>query len=558
MKLHKLNNWGYSLDTGVPVSIVPRSWQVPAYDAVLKHISAPNPKPSLVRAIMGSGKSILLAQIIASVELEPNECIVVTTPTQKLVRQLFATIRDRVEGDEFLLTPKVGMYYALKKDFNTPIIVTCLPSAPELAEILTNRLSKKCALMFLDEAHRSENTSIKSAHGCLAPLITCGASATPFLAKEDSSLTLFETLLYDYGPKEAIADKVVVPWRIINWQGGEAELDEACFAMCKDAVGPGMFNAVSIKDAEEFADNLNKNGFPAMAVHSKLLDSEVDARIFLLKTGKLRAIVHVNMLAEGVDLPWLQWLCLRRPVSSRVRFAQEVGRVLRAWFDKLTGQQKTEAVLYDPHDLFGSLKLTYEAVLGGEYLNDKEKPEEDPIKEMQRALEQQMFICTQELVGAKADKRPLNMGPLASYLRELVNAFDVCGLCDRKVTPGSWRSMGISAKQDVAIGNLGWTINHRSVPKTHQRCLDILSKERRSLSKGLASDLMTVMMTIGDKKKWPDFKSLDTSASENLKKRDEAATRVPEFNKGVPLKPQSQQQLTAKQKQDKIQGKLFK
>lgn len=974
MKLQKLNNWGYSLDTGVPVPLRCRDWQQKAYERVLSHITgSPNPRPSLVRAIMGSGKSILLAQTVASMDLDDNECIVVTTPTQKLVRQLFSTIRDRVEGDEFLLTPKVGMYYALKKDFNAPIIVTCLPSAPELAEILVNRIHKKCALMMIDECHRSENESIKTAHGCLAPAITFGLSigpdacilvkhpdsiirhhtigefcdsfsiedgkfhymedsyqvrsfdgsrfkwtplsavfrhkladkksfriktqygrclsvtedhsvyvwngssviekngsdlnigdklilersvdldgnaitefdiseackndskmkvsngiikpsqgkgfwcktripvqklaymigffigngwvrgekarptfkdetlfnprmgfcmheekyerflkmidplheyaeftvkirkqglskaieinvsnkylclffdtfcdearkkfipdflfnlsqedtwmviqglmdsdgcirnidrnrsrmvyttsskkltdgllsllsrvgiigsvskrnsddklggiingrqivgsgecytigvsgyetrhrekhsekcgtraenlpfggsivkivsieqdspeyvydlsvkskkwqsfvangllvhntATPFLAKEDAGLTLFQEILYDYGPKEAIADKVVVPWRIINWQGGEAELDAACLEMCKSAVGPGMFNAVSIKDAEEFAEGLTTNGFPSMAVHSKLKDTDVDARIHLLKTGKIRSIVHVNMLAEGVDLPWLRWLCMRRPVSSRVRFAQEVGRVLRAYKDKLTGEEKTEAVIYDPHDLFGSLKLSYEAVLGGEYLNDKEKPEEDPIKEMQRALEQQMFICTQELVGAKADKRPLNMGPLASYLRELVNAFDVCGLCDRTLTPGSWRSQGISAKQDVAIGNLGWTITHRSVPKTHQRCLDILSKERRSLSKGLAADLMTVMMTIGDKKKWPDFKSLDTSANENLKKRDEAATRVPEFNKGVPLKPQSQQQLTPKQKQDKIQGKLF-
>lgn len=554
MKLIYLNDWGVSLETGIPKPVTPRDWQRKAYAAALRHMAAPHAPNSLVRAIMGSGKSIYLAQLIASIQLDPNEVIIITTPTQKLVRQLYQTIRDRVEGEEFLLSPKVGMFYALKKDFMTPIIVTCLPSAPELADILINKLKKKCALMVVDEAHR-ESDSIRTAHATLVPLITTGCSATPYKAKEEDALTLFDTLLYDYGPKEAIDDGVVVPWRIINWTESESELDAACFAMTKDAKGPGMFNAVSILDAEEFAESLTVNGFPAAAVHSKLKDSDVDARIGLLRTGKLRGIVHVNMLAEGVDLPWLRWLCMRRPVASRVRFAQEVGRVLRAYTDPITGEKKTEAVMYDPHDLFGMLKLSYEAVLGGDYLDTKEKPEEDPIKEMQKALEQKMFFCVQELVGAKADKRPLNFDPLTSYLREVVNAFDVCGLCERHIAPGSWRSMGISAKQDIAIGNLGWTIEHRCVPKTHQRCLDILRKERKSLSKGMASDLMTVMSSIGQQRKWPNFQTLEQSAADGMKKR-EAKSKAPDF-----IRPESmasgKKPLTKKEKHDLNQGKLF-
>lgn len=550
-----MNDWGVSLSAGFPEPVNPRQWQKSAYDATITHISQPKCKPGIVRAIMGSGKSILLSQIIASVETDPNEVIIITTPTQKLVRQLFQTIKDRVEGDEFALSAKVGMFYALKKDFTSPIIVTCLPSAPELADILINKLKKKCALMIVDECHRSENESIRTAHSTLVPQIMIGFTATPFLAKEESALTLFETLLYDYGPKEAIEDGVVVPWRIINWNEGEAELDAACLAMTKDSVGPGMFNAVSIKDAEEFAEGLTKNGFPSMAVHSKLTDLDVDTRIGLLRAGKIKSIVHVNMLSEGVDLPWLCWLCMRRPVGSRVRFAQEVGRVLRAYTNKLTGEKKAEAVIYDPHDLFGILKLTYEAVLGGDaFIDSKEKPEEDPIKEMQKSLEQQMFFCVQELVGAKADQRPINMGPLASYLREVVNAFDVCGLCDRHLTPGSWRSTGITAKQDIAINNLGWTIEHKCVPKAHQRCLDILRKERKSLKKGLASDLMTVMSTIAEKRKWPNFQTLEQSAIDGMRKVSENKKKAPEFHKPA---AQSGPPLTAKQKQDLNQGKLF-
>ena len=140
------------------------------------------------------------------------------------------------------------------------------------------------------------------------------------------------------------------------WQGESVDIDTACLAMIRDVMrsGPGLCNARDIVDAEAYAAILTANGIKAAAVHSRCNRADVTATMDRLKQGELACVVHVNMLAEGVDYPWLMWLCMRRPVQSRVRFCQEVGRVLRAC------DGKTKAILLDPHDLMNRFSLSYE------------------------------------------------------------------------------------------------------------------------------------------------------------------------------------------------------
>ncbi len=499
---------------------VPREWQARALPKIIEHFSQPNPRRAIIRAVMASGKSILMSQILASIELAPNEVIVVSTSTIGLVEQLSETFRQRLESMRSMhMRWRVGSYYTHSKDLSAPLVVTCVPSMPDLAKILETQ-GRHCVFWLPDEAHRqSEAETIKVAYDYLRPDRVCGFTATPYLAKEGQSLSLFDQLITDYSAADAIRDGVVVPWRIIPWDGGEEELDIACIKMTKDAQGPGLFNATSVADAEIFSQKLCDAGMEAMSVHSKLPRPEIKKRIDMLRDGHLAAIVHVSMLQEGVDWPWLRWLCLRRPVSSRVRFVQEVGRVLRAFTDKVTGEVKTEAILYDPHDLFGEMRLTYEAVLGGDYLIDT-PAEEKESERIDRELRQQVFDMMKNITEAKAGKAPLSMQPLASYLREVVTAFDVCGLIERKIVSRSWRHLGASDNQGRTITNMKTWSSKQSIPNMHQRALGILCDMGKQMTRGMASDLISILMAIADKKKWPDFKQLDRSASENTEKHE--------------------------------------
>ncbi len=333
---------------------LPRDWQARALPVAVRELGSTNPKPSLIQAVMGAGKSVLIAELCAQARPADDEVIVVTTSSQALVEQLSSSIAQRTQG-------AVGRYYTHAKQANRSVVVACVDSAGKLAYAL-ERQGRRCALWLADEAHRTEADTVKSAAEVLEPKAVLGFTATPYRSKKTEELSLFTQLIYAYGPAEGLRDGCILPWKVIPWEGGECSLDDACMDMIREQEGPGVCNARSIHDAEDYAARLTAAGIPAQAIHS-LLDKGVQARrLAALQNGELRCLVHVSMLQEGVDLPWLRWLCLRRPSSSRVRFAQEVGRVLRV--DPHNPDKKVGVIL-DPQDLFGSFKLNYDAVLQG-------------------------------------------------------------------------------------------------------------------------------------------------------------------------------------------------
>lgn len=508
------DGWGKGIDA--------RAWQARVLPVLLQHYSVQRPTPALGRGVTGSGKSILAAQFVACCVLDPNEVIVVSTPTRYLVRQLKKTFQNRLEGDSFFGPQIVGAYFTEEKSYHAKIIITCTKSLSELAAIL-RKLGKKVALWLCDECHGSEARTIKSAAIELAADRVLGMTATPYRTNKDESLTLFEKKLFDYSVADAISDKVVVPWRIVPWEGGEADLDCACIEMTELAIGPGLYNARTIPDANFFVHKAKDQGIILEAVHSKLPEAEIEKRLKTLQSGQLKAVTHVSMLQEGADFPWLYWLCLRRPVTSRTRFVQEIGRVLRAYTDPVTGVRKEEAVIYDPHDLFSNFKVTYEEVIGGEFIVDAPDSDDEEVsaaKILDRQLEQSVFDIMEALTQAKKSKGPISKTALAAYLGELVNGFDVAGLIDRKISSRDWRQQAVSAKQMQTIQNMIWTLTKKVVPPRHQRALTMLTQHGPSMNRGVASDLVTVMMSLADKKQWPTLQNLERAAEEGISRHE--------------------------------------
>lgn len=333
----------------------PRDWQAKALDVAVRELGVDCPQPSLIQAVMGAGKSVLIAEICAQARPADDEVIVVTTSSQSLVEQLSASIAQRTE------LAAVGRYYTHAKQSHRPLVVACVDSAGKLAYAL-ERQGRRCALWLADEAHRTEAETVKSAAEVLEPKAVLGFTATPYRSRKTEELSLFTQLIYAYGPAQALRDGCILPWQVIPWDGGECTLDDACIDMIRAQEGPGVVNARSIPDAEDYAARLTAAGIPAMAIHSRLDKQVQELRLKKLQRGDILCLVHVSMLQEGVDLPWLRWLCLRRPTESRVRFAQEVGRVLRV---DPNNPDKKVGVILDPQDLFGSFKLSYDAVLQG-------------------------------------------------------------------------------------------------------------------------------------------------------------------------------------------------
>ncbi len=441
----------------------PRRWQAQALPAVLAALDGDH--RAIVSAVMGAGKSVLIAEVAHQ---QPGEQpVVVTTPTQALVDQLTETVSRRVGPN------RVGRYFTHAKEADRPVVVACNASAPALADVLACQ-GRHTGLWIADEVHRTETAQMLAAAAALRPVRQLGFTATPFRSDDRERLHLWDTVAFRYSLADALRDEVLVPWTVIPWDGdGEDDLDAVCLQLIRrHAEGPGMVNAADIGDAERFAAVLQAHGLTSDTVHSRRSPKDNAAALAALEAGDLDCVVHVNMLAEGVDLPWLRWLCLRRAVGARVRFIQEVGRVLRA------APGKDRALLLDPHDLFGAFGWHFDEALG-----EWSKEHGDPRDQVERE--------------PGTMRSPVATDPWTAYCRRLLLPLQAAGWAtDSKAASDTWRRDLPTDKQlaylRVCRGWRPWT----RLPGEHAGVVARLMSHTGELTRGAVSDLISVSRAV--------------------------------------------------------------
>ena len=539
----------------------PRKWQREAVSAAIEFL-LPG-RAGVIQAVMGAGKSIVIAELCASARLGSGETIVISTSSQRLVEQLSETVRGRGLA--------VGKFYQYEQAAHRRIVVTTTASIGKLAARL-DEIGRRCVLWIADEAHKTECDSVLlAAEGLRADRIL-GVTATPYRSLVTEELSIFTDIIYDYPPADALRDGVILPWKVLPWRGGQTSEDEAAIAMIAENmhVGPGVCNAYSIEDAQTFAAQLRRAGIRAEAIHSRQDRATQATLLGELERGEQDLLVHVSMLQEGVDLPWLRWLCLRRAASSRVRFAQEVGRVLRVYPGKSVGY------ILDVHDLFAEKSLTYDAVLYGQadetaaasaieirraedgWWSTAESPllagigegsrvkvhrphlprehELLIVEEIRRdglhlpaiGFDEDRLIARQSSAGlsdpdAAAERmvrhgsKPHEVGDAESlddtiaYLRDLTIGLEQEGCLERKVASRSWRSLPQTARQRAFALRLlaGFAKRRRegrlSMPPAHRAGMRVAVRTAQAgeLDRGGMSDLIDIMTSLLSRKEWP-------------------------------------------------------
>ncbi len=475
--------------TPEPQAFPLRAWQAAALPLALDNLAgqrAGTDKPGLIAACTGAGKSRLIAEILrARVPLlADGEVAVITTPTQRLVRQLTGTAIEAL-GDG------VDQHYARRKWRGARVVVCCNASAPGLAQRITEA-GQRIGLWIADEAHRTETPEIHRFAADAPAATALAVTATPYRAEVDESLQLWDSMLYRYSPSEALADGVLVPWRAVPWSGeADTELDDAALDMIAEhlasgSAGPGTVNAMSCDDAEDFAELLTGKGIAALPIHSRLTDREQDARIEKLRTGQIGVLVYPSLLSEGVDFPWLRWGCLRRPVKSRVRFIQELGRFLR------TTPGKTEAVILDPLGLLEQHATKVDAALG--WVPEKEAaPDLEVVDDLEDIdpTDDENEVEPARIMARVADA-------LGAYARNLLYHAIADGQIDPKHAPqgGTWRRRPASDKQRAYLATLAR--RDRNLDPEHIEPIRTATKDGLLPSCGAAGDLITLLKNLGE------------------------------------------------------------
>ena len=459
----------------------PRKWQAEALPLIIETLREGG-RP-IVSAIMGAGKSILIGELcyIAYQRLKPDTRIVVVCPRQALVQQLVETFNFRMSSAG--VEHAVGSFWAQSKQVDRPIIVATFASSLKLAERMEGE-GLRCAMLVGDEVHGTESDVVKEAIERLSPACAIGFTATPFRSDERERLTLWDRIAYSYSASDALRDKVIVPWEIIHHQASKrVTLDVACADLIDKALfetsGPGIASALDIEDAEDYSDYLCTRGIPSKAIHSRVSQEDRDRLIEELKDGHLKCLVHVNLLSEGVNLPWLRWLCLRRPVGAKVRFVQEVGRVLRAH------PSKSKAWICDPHDLMTSHGLVHPEQIGELLIRQEIDEYEEEL--MKLAPDEDQADRVRKLPAPKA------FSEIESYLVNLRSAMAVHGLVNPDLyQEDSQRRGGAPTEAQLrAIENLKWTT--RYLPKEIREPFKLLCAQASSFKRGDCSRLISIM-----------------------------------------------------------------
>lgn len=454
--------------TGEPMQ--PRKWQreaLPLVGAALREGRMP-----LVIACTGAGKSVFLGALVRA--MAAGGAVVVTTPTQALVRQLASTLAT------FVGRARVGVYFGAKKQPERDVVVCCNPSLPNLTAELA-AMGRAVRLWVADEAHKTQTAAILDSVPALAPKYRVGVTATPYRSADHEALELWTDVAYRYTLMDALRDGVLVPWSQVCYDGMvEADVDDLCIGFIREyATGPGVVSAISIEDATRYAERLTSEGIPAEPVHSRMSRTALAETLGRLESGELRCVVHVALLIEGVDLPWLRWGCLRRPMAASVSFVQQLGRFLRVH------PGKSEAVIIDPHDLLGTVGLSHPDQLG----EAEERLADDLDRKRDGEGEGKVV---RELPPAKA------VDAATMWLRRCLLAMQVAGAVPSDIArPSQWRHLLITERQMQSLPKMvkAW---RRYLPGAVADGLGYMCRPHvlPTLQRGAASDALSLLFAV--------------------------------------------------------------
>lgn len=269
-------------------------------------------------------------------------------------------------------------------------------------------------LIVADESHRSIYQRYKAIFDHF-DAIQLGLTATPTDYIDHNTFQLFDCgdglPSYYYSYEQAIEDKNLVNYRVLDAQTnfqlkgiqGDA-LPEPLKQMARDQgvdldelnfdgsdIEKGIINQ-GTNDAmvREFMDKSRKDvrGLPHKTIifavshaHAKrlyesfnrlypelqrqgmaeIIDSHMERADSTLDDFKYktmpRVAISVDMLDTGIDIPAIQNLVFAKPVFSRVKFWQMIGRGTRLYTDKTTGEIKKDFLIIDHWKNFAYFKL---------------------------------------------------------------------------------------------------------------------------------------------------------------------------------------------------------
>lgn len=332
-----------------------RPYQDPISEKVFTYMRNNRDKHPLVAMPTGSGKTVVLADIILkAIKRWPATKVLVISHVREILEQDYESITFHTGLD-------VGVYSAgLKKREMKQVTVAGIQSIFRKPERW-----KDYKFIIIDECHLippGKNSMYRKFFAGLEHPRYFGLTATPFrlgdgyIYGEEESI--FDDLIYDLTTKKKFiqlikdgylcqlktsATNIELETEGIRTVAGDFDKKMLSTKIDKDSITKvaiqeiiekgaaykkWLIFAIDIEHAENIAEELGQNGIPTMVIHSKM-DFDRATVIKHYKLGTFRAIVNVNVLTTGFDDPEIDLIALLRPTKSPVIHVQTIGRGLR-------------------------------------------------------------------------------------------------------------------------------------------------------------------------------------------------------------------------------------
>jgi type I restriction enzyme, R subunit len=391
-------------EVDINTRIAGRSYQVEAIRRIAESIEAAKRNFLLVMAT-GTGKTrTTIALVDLLLRAKRVQRVLFLADRRELVRQAMAEFKTYLPN-ESLARIEAGESSSARIQFAT---------YPSMMQVYERLPIGHYDLVISDESHRSIYQRYKAIFDHFDAM-RLGLTATPTDFIDHNTFQLFDcddgvpTFLYSY--EQAVSDGNLVTYRVLDAQthfqiaGIQGDqLPEAVQQMARDqgvdieeldfdgsdlersVINQGtndaivrefmersrkdasglphktIFFSVSHAHARRLYESFNRL-YPELQSRglAEIIDSHMERAEALLEDFKVkempRVALSVDMLDTGVDVPSIQNLVFAKPVFSRVKFWQMIGRGTRLHVDSRTGERKPDFLIIDLWKNFAFFKL---------------------------------------------------------------------------------------------------------------------------------------------------------------------------------------------------------
>lgn len=311
----------------------------------------------LIELATGTGKSLVVADLCKRIITQyPKMRLLMLVHSKELVAQNAAEL--------LKLWPQapVGINCAglNRRDTSQPIIFASIQSVAKKASALGRR-----DLAIIDEAHlipatgEGQYLSLLAALHKHGPVRVVGLTATPFRLDsgrlDQGDDKVFDRITHRYGLAEGVrdgylspltakagAEGTAIPTNALSKRGGEytgASMDGAAMPLvgptADDIVARGadrqswLVFGTGVDHCKALAKALTERGVTNRVVVGTTPAGERSASIAAFKAGQVRALVGVNVLLTGFNVPAVDLVAMVRPTLSPGLYVQALGRGTR-------------------------------------------------------------------------------------------------------------------------------------------------------------------------------------------------------------------------------------